>query len=227
MVVHLDNLRAARKGKQIPQHVEAKATSSAPTGKDAEQHPSDPNEHESQVNNPHLPSSTSSPSSEVDSSPLAAKPSQANLPPHLRAHLLAPIENHLPVEAAPVCREKYKTVLRETVDGLVVVDPNDKADLPIESSVPVSRSDPEKDTRVSEQPSTTIDAVVGSGNGTGNEALNKPHQKPVSTSVPEWQAFANVRRGSQVSIEPPNHIQFRADSVKDRRRGQGVAAVFF
>lgn len=197
--MHLDNLRAPRKEKQIAQHVEAKATSSAVTGKDAEQHLNDPNTREIQTKNPPVP--PSSPSLEVDSSRLAVKPPPADLPPHLRHYLQDPIQNHTRVETPPILREKYKTVLRETVDGLVAVNPNDDATLPVKSSAPVSHSDHEKETRVSEQPSGTIDGVALSGNSTGNDALNTTRQEPVSTSVPEWQAFANVTRGSQVSIE--------------------------
>lgn len=125
----------------------------------------------------------------------------ANLPPHLRASLQAPIGKPKPVDTAPICRTKHKILLRETITGLVVVDPKDEAELPVESSVPVSLSDQEKDAKVSEQPSLRIDEVVESGNGIENGTLNKPHQEPVSTSVPDWQAYANVPRGYQVSIE--------------------------
>ena len=241
MVVHLDNLRAPQKEKQITQHVEAKATSSATTGKHAEQHHNDPKDHEIKANDSPLPAPSSS--LEADASLLAVKPPPANLPPHLRACLQAPIERHIPVETAPICRKKYKDLLRETIDGLVVVDPNDEAGLPVESSVPVSYADQEKDARVSEKPSakvpeqpsttvsvqssTAIDAVVGSGNDRENRALNQPHPAPVSTSVPEWQAFADVGRGSQVSIRPPSHLKARADSELARRRRQGVVIILF
>lgn len=198
MVVHLDNLRAPRKGKQIAQHVEAKATSSAATGKDAELHLDDLYKHESPAKNP--------PSPEVDSSLLAVKPPAANLPPHLRPYLQDPSEKHPPVEAAPILREKYKTVLRETVDGLVVVDPNGEASLPIKSSASVSHSDHEQDIRAPEQLSARIDGAAASGNSTANEARDTPRQEPVSTSVPEWQAFANVTRESQVSIASPENL---------------------
>lgn len=211
VVVHLDNLKDPRKGKQIGQHDEAKPTSSVAIDKDAEQHPDGSNGHESKNN------ATSSPpksaSFELDTLSHVMKQPQENLPPHLRAILQAPMERHEPVDTAPIRRTKHKDMLRETITGWVVVDPKDEAELPVESSVTVSLSDPEKDAAVSEQLTSRTDEVVGLRDATENETVDEPHQEPVSTSAADWQAYANVPRGIQVSIDSASHFRVRTDWV--------------
>lgn len=204
VVVHLDNLKGPRKGKQIGQHDEAKPTSPIAIGKDAEQHPNGSVEHESKDDVTSSPPKSAS--VELDTSSHVVKQPPEHLPPHLRASLQAPMERYEPVNTAPQCRTKHKDLLRETITGLVVIDPKDEAEPPVESSVTVSLSDPEKDAAVSEQLTSKADEVARLGDEIENGKSKQPHQEPVSTSAADWQAYANVPRGFQVSIGPASHF---------------------
>ena len=97
-------------------------------------------------------------------------------------------------------------MLRETITGLVVIDPKDEAEPPVESSVTVSPSDPEKDAALSEQLTSKADEVAGLGDGIENGPSKQPQQEPVSTSAADWQAYANVPQGFQVSIDVASHF---------------------
>lgn len=212
VVVHLDNLKAPSKGKQVAKRYDANPSSPTAGGKGAEKQPNgskDPQDTGSDTVLPSLPAST-----DESSTDHVVKPP---LPPHLRASLQAPSEKAELVETAPLCRTKHTVILRETVTGLVVVDPKDEAATPdqLSVSVPLPNEDNDVqqpspklngvalgDTGVSdEQQQAATGAVVELGDGTDTEALKQPPEDPVISTTADWQAYANVPRGTQVSIQ--------------------------
>ena len=86
-----------------------------------------------------------------------------------------------------------------------MVDPNDQPVVPIESSGPAPLDDQEENAEVPKQQSPITDEAVESGDETKNETMKEPHPAPVEKSASNWQAFADVPRGIQVSINLGSH----------------------
>jgi hypothetical protein len=221
VVVHLDNLKCPPRGKQGVHRFDAKPGSSATGGKDAEQQSNGSKDLRTAGSDGPLPSLPAS--SDENSSPHLVKPPKEQLPPHLRASLQAPSSKAELVEVVPLCRTRHKIILRETITGLVVVDPQDEVLMP-DVSLSNDENDTVKpspklngmaelgDTGVSEGPQkTTKDAVVEFGDGTDSETLKQHRQEPGTSSAADWQAYANVTRGHQVSIQLTNPLQAPID----------------
>ncbi len=214
-MVHLDNLKGPPKEKQIIQRDDAKDPSSAAIGQDAELHPNGTSEHQEKDDDAPMPESL-----DEDLPPPVVEPPTESLPPHLRATLQAPREKPEQVATAPLCRTKQRIRMRETPDGLVVVDPEDEAVRPDETVVAGSHEGQKKDAGVSEQPlPSPEDDVVGPSDSIENGASKQARQEPSSSSAAEWQAYANVPnvphvpRGFKVSTEAAHHVEILIDSV--------------